>query len=57
MDQFFIVYEDPDTQKLQAILEGDGKSIRLMSQDDMIGMSIQIMTKYQVVKLSFTSNP
>lgn len=57
MDRFFIVYEDVDTGKLQTFLDEDGKAIRLLSQDEMVSMSMQLMTKYQVVKLSFTNNP
>lgn len=57
MDQFIIMFQDAGTGRLQAILDEDRKAIRVLSQDEMVAMSLMLTTKYQVVKLSFTNNP
>lgn len=56
-DQFVILFQDPSTGRLQAVLDEDRKGMKIFSQDEMVKTSLMLTTKYQVVKLSFTNNP
>ncbi|HZS57555.1 MAG TPA: hypothetical protein VFA65_24355 [Bryobacteraceae bacterium] len=53
---FVIIFQDADGL-MQAILNPDGKSMKVMSMDEMKQVSLEMMFKYQVVEVNLTVNP
>jgi hypothetical protein len=54
--QFVIIFQD-ENGLMQAILNDDQKSMKLMAQDEMVQVSLMMMLKYQVIEVALTSNP